>query len=67
MSNYDDSKGFSRDLTIRQRLAALRTETVTPLAVVHGFATLLARIILEDPSTFPNDYSEMVENILNTL
>ena len=64
MANSDDLKDLFRNLTIRQRLISLRAEMVTPLAVIHGYATLLTRINLEDPSTFPKDYSHMVENIL---
>jgi len=64
MSKYEDLKKYSGDLTIRQRLIALRVEMVTPLAVMHGYATLLTRINLEDPSTFPKDYSYMVGSIL---
>jgi hypothetical protein len=65
MSNYDDLRATHKDSPAKQRLSALRAEMITPLAVIHGFATLLARINLEDPSTFPKDYSYMVENILH--
>ena len=64
MVNDDDWNDLFKNLTPGQKLSALRNEMLTPLAVVHGCATLLAGINLEDPSTFPNDYSHVVESIL---
>ena len=64
MSNYDGLRESYKDRPARQRLAALRAEMITPLATIHGFATLLSRIKLEDSSTFPKDYGDMVERIL---
>lgn len=64
MANSNDLKDLFRNLTVRQRLISLRAEMGTPLAVIHGYATLLTRINLEDPSTFPKDYGQMVDNIL---
>ena len=64
MANSDDPKDLFRNLTVRQRLMSLRAEMITLLATIHGYATLLTRINLEDPSTFPKDYGQMVENVL---
>jgi len=64
MVSDDNLKDLFKNLTARQRLAALRNEMVTPLAVVHGYATLLTRINLEDQLTFPKDYNNMIESIL---
>jgi hypothetical protein len=64
LANDDDLNDLFKNLTSRQRLVSLRMEMLTPLAVIHGYATLLARINLEDPSTFPKDYGQMIENIL---
>lgn len=64
MSLYDNLKKYSKDKTAIQRLAALRHEMMHPLAILHGYSHLLARINLEDPSTFPKDYSVMAERVL---
>ena len=64
MANHDDLNDLFKNLTSRQRLVSLRMEMVTPLAAIHGYATLLAHINLEDPSTFPKDYGQMIESIL---
>jgi hypothetical protein len=64
MSKYDDFRESYKDRPAEQRLTVLRAEMLTPLAVIHGFATLLARINLEDSSTFPKDYGDMVVSIL---
>ena len=64
MPNNDDLRESFKNRSAGQRLAVLRAEMITPLAVIQGNATLLARINLEDSSTFPKDYSVMVESIL---
>jgi len=64
MSKYDDLREPYKDRPAKQRLAILRAEMLTPLAIIHGYATLLARINLEDSSTFPKDYGDMVVSIL---
>jgi signal transduction histidine kinase len=64
MSTYDDLENFYENRSAKERLAALRHEMITPLATIQGFAILLARINLEDQSTFPKDYGLMVERIL---
>ena len=64
MATDDDLKDLFKNLTIRQRLVSLRMEMLTPLAVIHGYTTLLGHMNLEDPSTFPKDYGQMIENTL---
>jgi len=64
MSKYDDLREPYKYIPAKQRLVILRAEMITPLAVIHGFATLLGRINLEDSSTFPKDYNNMVERVL---
>ena len=64
MSENDHFKEFYKNQPARARLAALRAEMVTPLATIQGYATLLERINLDDPSTFPKDYSHRIARIL---
>jgi hypothetical protein len=61
MSEDEKLKKIFKELTDRERLIAFLEETRTPYFLVRGYADILARIRLDDPSTFPADYHSMVE------
>ena len=61
MSDEDNLKKIFKEMTDREKLFDFIHEVRTPFTIIRGYANLLARIKLDDPSTFPEDYNYMVE------
>jgi hypothetical protein len=64
MSKYDSIKKYYRQQSAEAKLSALRSEMLTPIATIRGYAHILSNLNNSDVNkVLPEEFSQWVESI----